>query len=322
MPGEDSFTPRERFRAALDRRHFGGRVPHFELVFFLTMEAFGRVHPSHRNYRQWMQMTAYERRQHIEDMAQLFIETAERFEHDAIFLHPNPLDLETALRLIDEIRNRTGDRYFLMVEGDATFAIPTGRDMQEISVRMAEEPDKVDAELGARVDEAVGKAEELAAHGGLDGFALCSDYCFNSGPFLPVPWFDRFVMPHLVKQIRAYREMGFYTIKHTDGNIMPILDRLVEAGPHALHSLDPQGGVDISEVVKLVGDKIALCGNVDCVKLQTGTDAECIESARHALEHGMKAPGYVFCTSNCVYTGMKLSRYELVLDVWRKYGVY
>jgi uroporphyrinogen decarboxylase len=29
---------------------------------------------------------------------------------------------------------------------------------------------------------------------------------------------------------------------------MPILDQLVAANPHALHSLDPQAGVDIAEV--------------------------------------------------------------------------
>lgn len=34
-------TPREKFIAALERRPITGRVPHFELVFFLTMEAFG-----------------------------------------------------------------------------------------------------------------------------------------------------------------------------------------------------------------------------------------------------------------------------------------
>ena len=322
MSNKNDFTPRERFIAALDRRHLPGRVPHFELVFFLTMEAFGKVHPEHRHYGQWGQMAAHERQLHIEDMAQLFIDTAERFEHDAIFLHPNPSDLDTTCRLIDEIRNRTQDRYFLMVHGDATFYIPNGSDMEQISARMVEEPDKVDAELTADVDTAIEKAQKLAAHGGLDGFALCSDYCFNSGPFLPLSWFDRFIMPHLIRMIKAYRDMGFYTIKHTDGNIMPILDRLVEAGPHALHSLDPQGGVDIAEVVKLVSDKVALCGNVNCGKMQTGTDAQVIESARYALTHGMKAPGYVFCTSNCIFTGMKLSRYELILDVWRKYGVY
>jgi uroporphyrinogen decarboxylase len=170
------------------------------------------------------------------------------------------------------------------------------------------------------VDQGLRRAESLREHGGLDGFALCSDYCFNSGPFVPLDWFDRFVLKHLQRLITAYRDMGFYVIKHTDGNIMPILDRLVEAGPHALHSLDPQGGVDIAEVVRRVGDRVALCGNVNCGLLQTGTDAQCIDSARYALEHGMKAPGYVFSTSNCIYTGMRLDRYKLILDVWRSEG--
>jgi uroporphyrinogen decarboxylase len=48
--------PRDRFMATLDRRPLCGRVPHFELVFFLTLEAFGRVHPSQRNFHQWDQM--------------------------------------------------------------------------------------------------------------------------------------------------------------------------------------------------------------------------------------------------------------------------
>ena len=322
MSSKEAPTPRERFIAALERRHLGGRVPHFELVFFLTMEVFGKVHPGHRYYTQWTQMTESERQAHVKDMAQLFIDTAERFEHDAIFLHPNPFDLDTIIRLIDEVRYRTGDRYFLMIHGDATFAIPTGSQMEEISARMLEEPDKVEAELSEELDKNLEQAEKLAKHGGLDGFGLCSDYCFNSGSFLPLDWFDRFIMPFLVKEVKAYRDMGFYTIKHTDGNIMPILNRLVEAEPHALHSLDPQGGVDMAEVVKLVGNKVALCGNVDCGKLQTGTDEECIESACYALEHGMKAPGYIFCTSNCIFTGMDLKRYELILDSWRKHGNY
>ncbi len=31
---------------------------------------------------------------------------------------------------------------------------------------------------------------------------------------------------------------------------------------------------------------------------------------------------YVFSTSNCVYTGMALERYETILDVWRREGNY
>lgn len=314
-------TPRERFMAALDRKPLPGRVPHFELVMYLTMEILGKVHPIHRRYDRWDQMSETERKLHRTDMARVYIDTAEHFEQNAIFLFPNPSDLKEALLMIDEIRNLSGDKFFLMMHGDATFEIPTGQNMEEISIRMAQEPEKVDVELTKQVDDAIVRAEQLKDHGGLDGFALCSDYCFNTGSFLPITWFDRFIMPHLTRSIKAYRDMGFYTIKHTDGNIMPILDRLVEAGPHALHSLDPQGGVDIAEVVKLVGDKVALCGNVNCGKMQTGTDEECIESALYALNHGMKAPGYIFSTSNCIFTGMPLNRYELILDVWRHEGI-
>ena len=71
---------------------------------------------------------------------------------------------------------------------------------------------------------------------------------------------------------------------------------------------------------RLAGDRVALCGNVNCGLLQTGTDKECIESARYSLREGMQAPGYIFCTSNCIYTGMDLARYELILDVWRREG--
>ena len=314
-------TPRQRFIAALERRPLPGRVPHFELVFFLTMEAFGKVHPSHRSYHQWLQMSEQEKRVHRRDMARLFVDTAERFEHDAIFLHPNPTDLEEEIRLIDAVRDICGERYYLMLHGDPTYSIPDGTQMEAFSLRMVETPEAVDAEATARVDDRIRRGEALAAHGGLDGFALCSDYCFNSGPFLPLPWFDRFVTPHLARVIGAYRDQGFRVIKHTDGNIMPILDRLVDAGPHALHSLDPQGGVDMAEIVRRVADRVALCGNVNCGLLQTGSEAECVASARYALREGMRAPGYVFATSNCVYTGMPLPRYELILDLWRREGI-
>jgi len=317
-----SMTPKERFIAALERRVVAGRVPHFELVFYLTMEAFGKVHPSHRSYDQWDQMEEKERELHRKDMADVFIRTAERFEHDAIFLHPNPSTEQEVFRLIDIVREKTGDKYFLMLHGDATFGVPDGKHMVEFSCRLADEPEKVKEEADRAVDAMLERGERLAAHGGLDGFALCADYCFNNGPFLSPTQFSEFVAPYLARLIRGYRDMGFYTIKHTDGDIMPILDQLVQCEPDALHSLDPQGGVDIAEVKRLCGDRLCLIGNVSCGLLDTGTDEEVIESARYALKNGMPGGGYVFSTSNCIYTGMKLARYELMLDVRRKEGVY
>lgn len=315
-------TPRERFIAALNRQPLTGRVPHMELVFFQTMEAFGKVFPGHRSYHQWDQMEEKERQLHRNDIADLFIATAERFEHSAIFLHPNPGTEEETIRLIHLVREKAGDRFFLMIHGDATYAIPDGNAMYDFSYRMADDPGGIKKEAGEMVDRALEWAERLKEAGGLDGFALCADYCLNTGPFLSPNQFSEFITPFLARLIEGYRSMGFYVIKHTDGNIMPIIDQMVQARPHALHSLDPQAGVDIAEVKRLYGKEVCLIGNVNCGMLDTGTDEEVIESARYALRSGMPGGGYVFATSNCIYTGMRLERYELMQKVWREEGNY
>ena len=123
-------TPRERFICALERRPIVVQVPHFELVFFLTMEAFGKVHPSHCRYHQWDQMDEFERAMNWKDMADLYIRTEDRFGHEAIFLHPNPSREEETLRMIDEVREQSDNRYFLMLQGMRHPAYPmvvTGR---------------------------------------------------------------------------------------------------------------------------------------------------------------------------------------------------
>jgi uroporphyrinogen decarboxylase len=314
--------PRQRFMDALERRPPSGRVPHFELVFFLTMEAFGKVHPSHRNYSQWNQMEEKERQLHREEMANLYIATAERFDHSAIFIHPNPDTLEETIRLVDLIRDKTGDRYFIMRHGDATYSLPDGTHMQEFAYRLADDREGLKAEASRMVDEALRQAELLAKRPGLDGFALCADYCYNTNPFLSPRLFSELVTPYLARLIAGYRDLGFYVIKHTDGNIMPILDQLVQANPHALHSLDPQAGVDIAEIKRLYGNQLCLIGNVNCGMLDTGSDEDVVASARYALQSGMPGGGYIFSTSNCIYTGMRLARYELMLDVWRTEGNY
>lgn len=323
-------TERERFIKALKREPITGHVPHFELVFFLTMEAFGRVHPLHRNYEQWNQMSAVEQKLQLEDMAKAYIETAEKYHHSAIFIHPNPGrngDLpgndESTRRILETIRDLSGDKYCLMVHGDPTLAIPTGDTMMDFTAWMYEEPEKLHDKTKRRFEEAVAQCDMLKAHPGLcDGFILCSDYCFNANPFYSRDMFAEFVQPYLRDILAYYRDNGFYSIKHSDGNIMPILDMVVDCKPDAVHSLDPQGGVDLKEAKRLYGDKVCLIGNVNCGKMQTGTEEELVADVRRALAEGMPGYGYIFSTSNCAYTGLSLERYELMHDIWWKEGIY
>ena len=317
-------THKERFIKTLNCEKIGGQVPHFELVFFLTMELLGKVHPYHRSYSQWNQMEYKEKKLHIEDMADLYIDTAKKYDHSAIFVHPNPGDLENTQWLLEAIREKTGDEYYLMMHGDPTWAIPDGDTMMDFSTDMYEAPEKLNEISERRLEESLDFAARLDAKGHLlDGFALCSDYCFNTNPFFSCEKFDELIVPYLKAVIAEYRKMGYYVIKHTDGNIMPIVKQMADCHPHAIHSIDPQGGVDLTEVRRIVGENIALVGNVNCGLLQTGTDEECRQDVLRSLRQGMESgKGYIFSTSNCVYTGLPLERYETMIDLWRQYGNY
>lgn len=317
-------TKREAFIRTLNCEKIGGRVPHFELEYYLTMEKFRKVHPQHRVFRQWDQMSYEEKKVQIEDIADTYIEMARAYDHYAIHVSVSPFSLENMQWLLEVIREKTGDEFSLMVYSDPTWSIPDGNHMMDFSVKMFEDPDSLNEVSKRNMDRELEKAAYLHEHGHLlDGFLMASDYCFNTNPFFSPEQFEELIVPYLKETISEFKKMGYYAIKHTDGNIMPILKQLADCGAHAIHSLDPQGGVNLREVRKIVGPDIALIGNVNCALLQTGTEEECDADVMRALSEGMAdGRGYIFATSNCVYTGLPLVRYERMWRLWREHGVY
>ena len=315
-------TPKERAAAALNLQT-PDMVPTFELEFQLAEEMFGRpffgAQFSEENQRK---MSRKEKDRAIYEEAEYTAEVYSKLEYSIIPAHgyelKDPNDLALYHRCLREI---VGDTVMLGSHGDGTFAIPDGNEMYEFAYRMADDPEGLKAEAQKQADAAIEHNKWLQENG-IDCLLLCSDYCYNNGPFLSPQNFGEFIQPYLYQIIDAARKDGLYTIKHTDGNIMPILDQLVECNPHALHSLDPMAGVDIKKVKELVGDKVCLCGNVHCAALQTGTEQDVTDSAEYCLTYGKPGGGYIFCTSNVPFKGMDPKRYQQVLDIWKRMRMY
>ena len=308
-------TPKERMITALNRK-IPDRVPTFELEFQLADELMGRDFLHEEDMKN---DSPKERERKLAENAEYLLQVYERLEHDAICIQY--LSEASTIETIRRLRQLSGDRYMLLAHGDGTFAIPDGAELEEFVYKIADEPEEVHREARAMCDQAIAHDRKLL-DAGLDGFLLCSDYCFNQGPFLSPKMFAEFIAPYLAEIIAAIRKEGGYAIKHTDGNIMPIIDQLVDANPHALHSLDPMAGVDIAEVKRLYGDRIALCGNVHCAAMQTGTVEEVTASAEYCLTHAKPGGGYIYCTSNIPFKGLPLERYLLVLDIWKRMRDY
>ena len=308
-------TPKERFITALNLG-IPDRVPTFELEFQLTEELLGKRHLYEEELDGLPDSTVQRK---LKEYAAFLIELYTVLEHDAICLHY--LSTEHIGRVAEYIHELSDDRFMIMAHGDGTLAIPDGAGLYELSYKLYEEPEAQHAECRRMADGAIARNNYLMDHG-VDGFILCSDYCFNQGPFMSPAMFGEFITPYLRDIIAAIRSRGGYAIKHTDGNIMPIIDQLVSCRPHALHSLDPMAGVDIRLVKEQYGDQVALCGNVHCAAMQTGTEQEVIDSAEYCLKYGKPGGGYIYCTSNIPFKGLPLDRYMLVLDIWKKYRDY
>lgn len=317
-------TPAQRALTAL-RRGTPDEVPTFELEFQLAPEFFGReIIPPDFAPENYSKLSTLEKEKLIDDTAGFFVYVYTELDYALMPAYfpgwgaPESFEWKT---FVKRIRERVGDTRLLCGHGDGTFAIPDGSHMYDFAYRIADDPDEVKAEAQRMADNAIefNKRNHAA---GLDVLLLCSDYCYNSGPFLSPSMFREYITPYLAQICDAARRDGIPTIKHTDGNIMPIIDQLVECKPDALHSLDPMAGVDIREVKRLVGDKVCLCGNVNCALIQTGTDEEVTESAEYCLKYGKEGGGYIYCTSNVPFKGMPPERYRLVLDLWKKHRSY
>ncbi len=320
-------TPKERAITALTMG-IPDEVPTFELEFQIEKEMFNKEFvPEDLKRENIHKLSPKDKERRLLELVDDIVYVYDRLDYAII---PGPYNVgwvedgivSPEKRFIHrEIKKRIGNNRMIGFHGDGTFSIPDGNDMYEFAYAIADDPEGVHAKAKKLMEDAIERNKNLA-ESGVEVLLLCSDYCYNSGPFLSPAMFEEFIQPYLYRIIDAAKKEGLYTIKHTDGNIMPILNQLVECKPHALHSLDPMAGVDIKEVKRLVGDKVCLCGNVNCSLLQSGTEEDLRQSARYAIENGKPGGGYIYCTSNVPFKGIEPRRYEIVLEEWKKNRAY
>jgi uroporphyrinogen decarboxylase len=259
-----------------------------------------------------------ERQRLLAERAETYLLTAERLEYSFIRVRFFPT-LEDEIETIRILRGLGGEDYLLTAEADNTFRIPNGDEYLQFVYDLWDRPDEV-LEYAARQCGATIERGKRLIDAGVEVITMCADYCFNQGPFLSPEMWDRFIGQFYYRQVQALKEYGACVIKHTDGDIMLLLDRLVDAGIDALHSIDPIAGIDIAEIKRRVGDRICLMGNVNLVKLQQGPREEIAESAHYCLQQTSPGGGYIYGSCNSIFKGVPLENYLYMLDIWREFG--
>ena len=82
------------------------------------------------------------------------------------------------------------------------------------------------------------------------------DVADNRGPLFSLEIWQSIFMPYYRRLGDAIHKAGFYHWKHSDGNMYPLPDSIVEAGFDGIDPIDPMGGMELG---------VAIRGNVDQV---------------------------------------------------------
>lgn len=162
-----------------------------------------------------------------------------------------------------------------------------------------------------------------AIRAGADTVSLGDDYCSNKGPLMSPAMFREFLLPNLTRAILAIHEEGALCIKHCDGNLWPILDDLVSAGIDCVNPLEPVAGMDMGEVKRRYGDRVAIMGNIDCGHLLCHGRAQEIEEAVQAcIQAGGSGGGFILSSSNSIHSGVAPANYAAMIRAGHAFGRY
>ncbi len=157
---------------------------------------------------------------------------------------------------------------------------------------------------------------------GIDILFVTDDYAGNHGPFLNPKLFKEIEIPNLARVVKEARRKGIPVFKHSDGNLYPILDDIVNTGIFGLHPMEP-GAMEIGDVKEEYGNRICLLGNVDCRHvLPYGTEEDVRGDVRRCIDAAAKGGGYVLTSSNTLHANVKVENVYTMYDEARKYGKY
>lgn len=193
---------------------------------------------------------------------------------------------------------------------------------ENLLLAFAEQPELVQALIDLSVDANLEMAKEVARRG-VDFVFTGDDYASHLGPLISPAMFREFCYPGLKRLFTGIKQLGLPIIKHSDGNLMPLLDMILDCGIDCLDPIEPTAHMDIEQLKRTHGHQVALKGNVDCAHTLTfGTEAQVVQETREVIRRAAAGGGLIVSSSNSIHSGVKPGNYLAMWNAIRMYGTY
>ena len=220
----------------------------------------------------------------------------------------------------DVIRQR--DRYLLFDGYGPYEATWRHRGFTEHLMDLAADPDFVIEMAGTYTDLLISVLERCLTDGiRPDGFFMVDDLAHTRGMLMSPRTWRRIFKPFTYRLGQFLHDNDIAFWMHCCGNAEPIFDDLIECGLQVIQPLEAKSGLDVRELREKYGDQLTFWGNIDVIIMADGTDDEIEQEIRTKLtpfrENG---GGYIYHSDHSVPPTVGLERFQLVLDLVRKYS--
>jgi uroporphyrinogen decarboxylase len=158
---------------------------------------------------------------------------------------------------------------------------------------------------------------------GVDFMYVGGDIAYDKGMFYsPDVWraiFKPFVKT-LCRELRAAKpDIRF--IYHNCGNASAVFDDLIECGIDAIQPLEVKAGLDVVELKRKYGRRVAFVGNMDAQHVLPG-DTEGIRRALLRNLNAAKGGGYIPMSDHSVPDTVSVSNFDYYSSLLRRHGRY
>lgn len=163
---------------------------------------------------------------------------------------------------------------------------------------------------------------EKAFARGADFIACEGDLAHNPGPLMSPAHYEEFIRPYHKEICDHVHKCGGKIIKHSDGNLTPLIPGLLAAGFDGIHPIQPQC-MDIRKTKMDFGSRACILGNIDCSFLLVfGTPDEVKQNVKETIAQAAPGGAYIISSSNSIHPGCKPENYLAMVEAARIYGRY
>jgi uroporphyrinogen decarboxylase len=194
---------------------------------------------------------------------------------------------------------------------------------ERLLMAIATEPDWVrdmyetDAELAIQMC-------EIMKEGGFefDGAFLFCDLGYKNGLLFSPRHFDEQLRPTFQRLFSYFNGQGLPIILHSCGRVLDLIPRFIEDGLACLQPVETKAGMDLVELKREFGDRMAFMGGID-VRAMADPDPSVIEEEiKSKIPLAKRGGGYIYHSDHSVPNNVSFQRYCRVLELVREYGVY